>query len=236
MVWWDLWKPMLAGASASLGSDSIMHPADTLRVRMQARSGLNKSLGVAAEFRHIVRTEGPLALYKGYASVIALSAPGNAAFFFSYEFTRNQCREWQNPTAATLVSTAVGTTASTTIYAPMEVVKERCMVSQGRSSMAVLRSVIAQGGVAELYCGWGASLCTWAPYLMVYFMTYEKLKSVGETRWQIATDQPSGPAQLVCAGLSGVIAAALTNPLDVMKTRVQVSQKAAAMRSNTGKG
>ena len=49
------WTPMLAGACASLGADSVMHPLDVLRVRVQAKATATNAVTEAAK---LVRNEG----------------------------------------------------------------------------------------------------------------------------------------------------------------------------------
>jgi len=207
-VWWT---PMAAGALASLGSDSIMHPVDVVRVRIQA-SALT-SPRVAHEVTKLVQREGLLALYKGYASVAVLSAPANAAFFMAYDYGSQQG-------LSAVPQTLLATVASTMVYAPMEVVKERVMVQTGLSSRQVLLSIIRERGGWELYRGAGASYTTWAPYLVLYYAAYEQLKA-GPLAWA-HPEQAGGPGQLVCAIGAGGLAAAVTCPLDVLKTRMQL--------------
>ena len=66
-----------------------------------------------------------------------------------------------------------GCLASLAIYTPMEVVKQRAMVTRGMSSAVVLRTLLKKEGPAGLFRGIGAGALTWAPYFTVYFLAYE---------------------------------------------------------------
>ena len=100
-----------------------------------------------------------------------LSAPANAAFFMAYDYGSHSLG------LSVVPQTLLATVASTMVYAPMEVVKERAMVQTGRSSRQVLSSILQTEGVAALWRGAGASYATWAPYLVLYYAAYEWLKA-----------------------------------------------------------
>ena len=67
------WKALLAGASAGLIQDAILHPIDTLRARLQVNS---HGLGAVSPWRALasvasqtLRREGLRGLYGGYSTV-----------------------------------------------------------------------------------------------------------------------------------------------------------------------
>ncbi|XP_013393502.1 mitochondrial carnitine/acylcarnitine carrier protein-like [Lingula anatina] len=62
----------------------IAMPPDVLKSRFQtAPEGMYK--GVGDVLKHLMKNEGPLALYKGAAPVFLRAFPANAACFFGYE-------------------------------------------------------------------------------------------------------------------------------------------------------
>ena len=127
----------------------------------------------------------------------------------------------------------------------MEVIKQRTMVSKGASSISIMRDLVADGGPAALYrgaripaprraaprradaarhplpptAGVGAAALSWAPYFSIYFAAYEML--IGH--FSPGSD-PSFAASLGCGLAAGIGAAALTTPMDVVKTQVQVGR------------
>ena len=67
------------------------------------------------------------------------------------------------------------------------------------------------------------------PFTAVHFATYESAKKLLG-----AEDQDEGlSVQLVAGGIAGGISAALTNPLDVVKTRLQLEGVNSATRYGT---
>jgi len=100
-------------------------------------------------------------------------------------------------------------------------VKQKLQVESRRAetlkdSRNALRVIYRNEGVRGLYRGYFITLSVFAPFSMIYFVVYEKLKEIfGHT-----------PASfLVSATISGAIAATATCPLDVVKTRIQVQSK-----------
>jgi len=70
-----------------------------------------------------------------------------------------------------------------------------------------------------LYRGYGMTLMREIPFAMIQFPLYEKFK----VQWGDRQGEPVSPVQAAaCGSLSGAIAAGLTTPLDVIKTRLML--------------
>ena len=99
------------------------------------------------------------------------------------------------------------------------------------------RSIVKQDGVKGLYRGYGASVATFVPssaiwwsaygaYQKAIWHQYEALtghQAEGEMAARSSTEVVA--VQTSSALLSGVTSAVLTNPLDVVKTRLQVANR-----------
>jgi solute carrier family 25 iron transporter 28/37 len=221
----------LCGALAGAAADTCLFPLDVVRARTVVRPGLR---GPLAEAAILLRAEGMRAFYKGLPAHLLASIPGNGIFYATYEASKASLAPHLASTTAThALSGAAACLASLAIYTPMEVVKQRTMVQSGKSSAAVLRSVLAEGGPALLYRGVGAGALTWVPYFSLYFVTYEALTR----RAGVAEGaEPSFGTSLACGLQAGLLAAALTTPADVVKTQLQVGStgiaQAAAPRTS----
>jgi solute carrier family 25 (mitochondrial S-adenosylmethionine transporter), member 26 len=71
-----------------------------------------------------------------------------------------------------------------------------------------------------LYRGYGITLMREIPFAMIQFPIYESLKVYWAQQKQVDTVHPLEAA--ACGSFSGAIAAALTTPLDVVKTRLML--------------
>ena len=112
-----------------------------------------------------------------------------------------------------------------TIWTPQDVIKQRLQVhtAERKSPWKTVRSIIKADGVLGLWRGLGPGLATYCPFVGIYFMTYEHLKSTALRHYGLTSEEQLPFAVSLLSGASaGGMAAAITCPLDVIKTRVQV--------------
>ncbi|RVD84075.1 uncharacterized protein DFL_005844 [Arthrobotrys flagrans] len=223
-------RALLAGAVAGLTVDLTLFPLDTLKTRLQSSSGFLASGG----FRNV---------YRGIGSVFLGSAPGAALFFVSYEgvknsaFTTNYLGGNDTP-AASMLASAIGEVAACTVRVPVEVVKQRAQATGTGSSLAAVKYVVNLGrdrgllGVwREIYRGYGVTIMREIPFTMIQFPLWEGMK-----KWCVQVRgggdrRASGAESAVCGSVAGGVAAAVTTPLDVMKTRMMLAEKSISMVS-----
>jgi len=120
----------------------------------------------------------------------------------------------------------------------MDVVKQRLQVQKQshnaqvnishnyKGSMDAVKQIIKEDGFRGLFRGLGAGLLTFGPYVSLYFAFYEQFKLYCANQIFHSTVQ-SLPfyVYLSSAALAGSLSAAVTCPLDVAKTRIQVQSK-----------
>lgn len=107
----------------------------------------------------------------------------------------------------------------------MEVVKQRTQAT-GNSSYFNFRITIASEGIRGLYRGYTTTISREVPFSLIQFPVWEYTKKL------ITSDanQPIEPWKSTIAGaFSGAIAAFLTTPLDVAKTRIMLAQAGSDM-------
>jgi hypothetical protein len=112
----------------------------------------------------------------------------------------------------------------------MEVIKNKQQRFSGeaRSTWHWIQLIYRQEGLRGFFRGYFLGLGVFLPYTVIYFTTYEKLKS--GARKLITSENSNDPSSkrlppwvyLTCSGLSSALGAGLSNAVDVVKTRVQV--------------
>lgn len=217
---------LLAGALAGTTVDLSLFPLDTLKTRLQSSAGFFPSGGFAG-------------IYRGVGSAVVGSAPGAAFFFCTYETVKGALRRrgaeegragGALPDALThMIAASMGEVAACAARVPTEVVKQRAQAGlHGGSSAAALGAILARRnthGLAavwrELYRGWGITVFREVPFTVIQFPLWEAMKA-----WRRGerTDV-SGVESAVFGSVAGAVAAALTTPLDVLKTRVMLSKE-----------
>lgn len=111
------------------------------------------------------------------------------------------------------------------IRVPVEIAKQRrqaMLVKSETSSFQLLYQAFKNEGLTKgLYRGFGTTIMREVPFSLIQFPLWEYLK----TQWEPATGLSLTPVSVaVCGAISGGIAAGLTTPLDVIKTRIMLAE------------
>ena len=146
-----------------------------------------------------------------------------------YNGNNGMGREWSEPVGHMLAASA-GEVVACGVRVPTEVVKQRAQAMEYKSSVEALRAILARrgqiglGGVwRELYRGWNVTIMREVPFTIVQFPLWEGLKN-----WRRRTtlrQEVSALDSAVFGSCSGAVAAGLTTPLDVLKTRLMLSRE-----------
>ncbi|KAF9525853.1 mitochondrial carrier domain-containing protein [Crepidotus variabilis] len=205
-------QALLAGAMAGTSVDLLFFPIDTIKTRLQSSQGFWKAGGFVG-------------MYKGIGSVFVGSAPGAAAFFSTYEFLKQKIPLRDNLAPFNhMLAASGGEVAACLIRVPTEVVKTRTQTSAygdlGKSSFRAFRMVLSEEGVRGLYRGFRITVMREIPFTSLQFPLYEFLKS--KLSQKIGRKPLYAREAAVCGSIAGGVAAALTTPLDVLKTRVML--------------
>ena len=153
------------------------------------------------------------------------------------------------------------------IYVPVDVVKERMQVQrreisltsntndrpnnkpqlyQYKGSWDALQQIIRTEGMKGIYRGYGATLASFGPFSALYFVFYERCKTISKQILQDKSANNNNVERLengdlplhyliACSASAGAVASWLTSPLDMAKLRLQVQrgQVAANTSNNT---
>lgn len=199
---------LLSGAVAGTTVDLVLYPLDTVKTRLQATAGAKLSIKT---FK---------GLFNGVAPAIAASAPCAAVFFGAYDSLKRVLTEKLPDDYASVAhagAAAGADLAQSVVRVPFEVVKQRVQAGVDASGRAALASVMKSQGPRGLYRGWGALAMRDLPFDIIEFPLYEWFKS----EWTKIKGDKLAPWQgSLCGSVAGGIAAGLTTPLDVVKTRL----------------
>jgi len=214
-----------AGAVAGTTVDTSLYPLDTLKTRLQSSHGF-------------LRAGGFNGVYKGIGSAIVGSAPGAALFFVTYDGIKRQL-SGPDPSHAEgpgvhMLAASVGEVAACAVRVPTEVVKQRAQAGQHPSSLTALTSILATrhtigfvGMWRELYRGWAITIMREVPFTVIQFPLWEGMKqwAASGNREGQRRGEVTGLQSALFGSLSGAVAAGLTTPLDVLKTRLMLSKQ-----------
>lgn len=205
---------LASGAAAGFTVDAILFPLDTLKTRLQLATAPKSAAQLVS------------GLYAGFGPAVLASAPAAAAFFGAYDFAKRVLTE-RLPERYTplchMLAAGVGDVAGSTVRAPFEVVKQRVQSGAYAGGGAAVRATLAKEGLGGFFAGYGSLVIRELPFDALQFPLYEYLKVVAARRRgrELRTWESS-----VCGSVAGGVSAAVTTPLDVVKTRLMTQNAA----------
>jgi solute carrier family 25 folate transporter 32 len=139
---------------------------------------------------------------------------------------------WDDPEVVSAVAGGFAGAATAVFVCPLDVLKTRMQVTpagpERRGIGASLTRIFAEEGARGLYRGLSPTLTALLPNWAVYFTVYDRLKTGMQKRADEGGGSGAPPAALHCAAAAGagVATLAVTNPLWVVKTRLQTQHLA----------
>jgi len=185
--------------------DALLFPLDAIKTRVQA---------------HKEDVRPTKSVYVGLASTMLGSFPSAAAFFTTYEFTKHYVGiHYQGKVPAWATHIFAASTAelvSCLIRVPFEVIKQQMQVGAHSSFRGAARTIYTQFGVAGLFRGYWTTVAREIPFDAFQFTIWEYLKAAYADDSGLVSPFYSA----FFGSIGGGIAAAVTTPLDVAKTRL----------------
>lgn len=158
--------------------------------------------------------------------------------------------------AVFLASGMLAEVVSCVLFVPVDVIKERLQVQTTtrtaatstattayKGSWDALRTILRTEGASGLYRGFGITLLSFGPFSALYFSFYESLKgaymkraesltrtqqALEQTQMEGQTEQMPFMVSLLMSATAGSAASVITNPLDLVKLRIQIERRALA--------
>ncbi|KAK0104712.1 hypothetical protein ONS95_004985 [Cadophora gregata] len=250
---------LLAGGFAAFTVDLLIYPLDTLKTRFQSPD--YKKIYFDATKNAINRKLLFRGLYQGVASVILITIPSSGAFFTSYEAAKSGLsKATTSSTGRALIpqpivhsaASAIAELVSCFILTPAEVLKQNAqMIRRPASSSDSVAKVAYQPSVtmqalkqfnkpSQLFRGYTALAARNLPFTAMQFPMFENLKETIKARRREAgtfTGELMETALIaaVSAGSAGSVAAVITTPVDVVKTRIMLSAAGEASETEAKK-
>jgi solute carrier family 25, member 44 len=235
-----------AGLTFGIVEGAITHPLETLKINLQAsRSGV-------ASWKSIYRAGGGMkGLYRGFVANSILPAPSNFFYLHMYNVVKTRgfryCEDhgvtgWKADILVPLVSGAVADMSSHSLANPADVIATHMMRTEGKGQYrgnlpTVIRSIYRTEGIRGFYRGFVAAAITYTPLSAIWWPAYEFNKqwlspyilsdevraSGGDGIGSQASRQLA--ILVLTSGLfAGAVAYSVTNPLDVIRTRIVLQQ------------
>ncbi|KAL7954286.1 mitochondrial carrier domain-containing protein [Trichoderma compactum] len=237
------------GLGSGVASAVLLQPLDLLKTRTQQSGRPSLLIGI---WRELTQSPQPIrALWRGTLPSSLRTGFGSALYFTSLNSLR-QFLQTSNafsqkiharssssslPTltpTANMVSGAVARTWAGFVMMPLTVIKVRFESSlySYTSMWAAVKDIHRQGGLRGFFAGFGATAIRDGPYAGMYVTIYEvmkrRLSSLASHNASSAegirnmTSSMASSVNFASAILAGTTCSAISNPIDVCKTRIQL--------------
>lgn len=168
---------VLTGATAGATESFVVVPFELVKIQLQDKTSKFDSMGQVV--KHIVKTSGPLGLYKGLESTMWRHVSWNAGYFGVIHKVRNILPKPKSSSEKTLVDLTCGTiggTFGTMLNTPFDVVKSRIQAGSTKYlwTLPSIITVAKEEGVSALYKGFVPKVLRLGPgggILLVVFTT-----------------------------------------------------------------
>jgi len=210
-------------------------PLEVVKTRLQSSvltQQHSNTFGTLATFRHIIKTEGVRALYKGVGANITGVAGSRALYFFFYEVTKDVITSLEIDSESSYVvsfASATAGLATQTITAPIWFVKTRLQLSsqQRYTTWQCIRNTVQTEGVEGFFRGLTASYIG-VTETVIKFLVYEKLKRYLREHHDIYDHQHHDQIEanysidfVFAGGISKIVATCMAYPHEVARTRLR---------------
>lgn len=214
-----------------------MYPVDTVKTRMQAApAGPGRAPPGAVEIvRGVLREHGAGGLMRGCLAIGTGCIPAHIGLFCTYEYAKAHLMDMERAEHQPLHAAACGAMATVVhdmIITPTDVVKQRLQLGRYRGTWHCVQSVWRHEGLLAFYRSLPTTLISECPFHGVLVASNESLKLL--LGLEARGGAPDGVAgvplgwHFFSTGVSGMLAAIVTQPLDVVKTRLQTQDVCAA--------
>ena len=234
-MWFD--AHLLAGVASGAVTALLLHPLDTVKVKLQVADGIlhssssspssssSRFLTVRGAVREIWQSEGGVrGFYRGLSPALIGAGASWGLYFFFYESAKRRLAgeraEKLTPLAHAYAAWESGT-AVVFLTNPVWLVKTRMQVEGAKgvgntapytSLRSALQNILVTDGFTGLYRGLIPALCL-TSHGVVQFTTYEALKE--------STPGADGARLFTFGLISKILAAIVTYPYQVVKSRIQ---------------
>lgn len=229
---------VLANSATSLAEATLLYPFELIKTREQIGSQ-----GMRTIVTNVWRQGGLLGFYRGFLWNAMGGLPSEVLFWVSYNVVKDELSQ-QHPdmpeVAVYLCAGAVADAMSCSIWVPMDIVCQRMQADslyappaeyQGlkfkgfkKKGSDVIRHIAAKDGPRGFWRGMGVTLAIHVPGSAAQMAMYEFMKCRFMKAWKLPEDH--GVIHVAAGGVAGMTTAIVTNPLDVVKTRLQVDAEA----------
>lgn len=249
---WDMMDKSKFFPLSMLSSFTVrccLYPLTVIKTRLQVQRHDQMYTGMADAWKKIYTTEGVSGLYRGFW-VSSIQIISGVFYITTYEGVRHLLgQSGFNPRMRALAGGGAASLVGQTIIVPFDVLSQHLMVlgfskpggklkpelvmnplgislnknnSRFKTTVDIVSAIYRRDGFTGFYRGYVASLCTYVPNSAMWWAFYHLYQ---EELHRILPPHVSHLLiQCIAGTLGGFTTTLLTNPLDIVRARLQVQR------------
>ena len=175
---------------------------------------------------NIVKNEGLLSLWSGLGPTIGLSTFSVCLYFTLYEGLREKLKhmsktDFQKEFLAVPIAGTTARVVTIFFITPGEVIRTRLQANSKNTLKDVLKQIKIE---KNWYKGFTPTLMRDVPFSAIYWTVNEKIRTGYLSKYEFF-EKSNFWKSFISGALAGALAAGITHPFDVMKTRQQTVNK-----------
>lgn len=219
----------VAGALATIIGDIALHPIDCIKTLQQSNEGIGLSMIGAGT--HILADKGIGGFFSGLGCYVVSDGCAGAIKFATYE----ALKRWVNTNVdkeyvgtAIFGCAALAFVASSVVLVPGELIKQRMQMGQVTSIRSGIANIWKNDGLSGFFTCYSGVFLRDIPYTMLELGLYDNFKTLylKMKNRNSKRGEPMKPIsqveEIIAAAITGGITGYITNPLDVIKTKLMV--------------
>jgi len=232
-------RPYVCGGLAAMFAETITFPMDTAKTRLQIQGKEVKYRGAFHTIFTVFREEGMTSLYKGLCPALLRQAVYGTIKYGLYDTAKvlylSVNPKSKDSNLMNIFCAVIAGSVSSAIATPTDVVKVRMQARSAHSRgslLAVFLDIARKEGCAGLFRGMMPTAQRSGVVAGVQLPVYDYC------RHKIARSKmlPEGAVtNLTASVIAGFTACAVSNPIDVIKTRIMVQRRYLNQRSGDEK-
>ncbi len=194
---------LIAGGIAGISVDVGLFPIDALKSRVQYGE-FNKSINI----------------YSGLKSTFVGSFPSAAGFFITYDYISHKLQSKERYSVFKyMISAGCGECVAVLIRTPFELIKQNLQVGNFATNKEAIKFIYSSEGCRGFYRGYFITVLREIPFAFIQFPLYEYLKNKIKSKKEITQIHYN-----ICGAITGGVAAFITTPIDVIKTKIMTDK------------
>ena len=180
---------LLCGGLSGMTSTIFCYPLDLVRAILTVQTNKLHYDGMGHAFRHIMKNEGFVGLYKGLVPTLIGIAPYVAINFTVFDILKSIYLPKKSDPFFDVINLILGAgagAAAATITYPLDVVRRRMQLQgvagvdlpQYKNTRDCLKQILKNEGFLGFYKGLTACYLKVIPAMAISFMTYERLRVI----------------------------------------------------------